>query len=46
MENIIHWSKMTTLIDERLSELDKGSEMYEQLVRAREQYALLIANAR
>ncbi len=45
MDNIIHWSKMTTLIDERLSELDESSEMYEQLVRARKQYCDLIANA-
>ena len=44
-DNLTHWSRMTTIIDERLSELDEGSDMYSALVRAREDYCLLIAHA-
>jgi hypothetical protein len=44
-DNLTHWSRMTTIIDQRLLELDKGSDMYAELVRAREQYCSLIAQA-
>jgi hypothetical protein len=45
VKNLLEWSKMTSLIDQRLSELDEGSDMYARLVHAREQYCSLIAQA-